>query len=112
MITTRRTSRGEWQRRAIIAETRVAELIRELGQADAEHAEGAARQEAAHAGAVAEALETARHDIVKGLKTALGCGHNPPQVRCVRCKSLAAAIGVVDEVMVAGGASADGDGAA
>jgi hypothetical protein len=110
MIT--RTSRGEWQRRAVTAETKVAELRRELADAVTEHAAGAARQEAAHADAVTGALETARHNIVKGLKGALGgCGHNPPRPSCARCRNVAAAISVVEAVVTGGTAAAEDDGA-
>jgi hypothetical protein len=99
MIT--RTSRSEWQRRAIIAETRVAELLRELADTITAVAADAGRQEAAIAGA----LETARHQIVKGLKTALGCDH-AQRPSCKRCQTLGKAIFVVDAAVAAAGGTA------
>jgi hypothetical protein len=100
MIT--RTRRGELQRTLAASTIEVARLRRELADTITAAAADAARQETA----ITEALETARYDIVKGLKAALGCGHNPPQVRCVRCKSLAKAITVVDAAVAAAGGTA------
>jgi hypothetical protein len=109
MIT--RTSRSEWQRRAIIAETRVAELLRELADAIAGHAEGAARQEAAHADIRAAVMETTRHRIVAELRAELGCAHTA-RVNCARCRALKRAVEIVDEVMAPGGTAPAEDGTA